>query len=742
MHTLAYLACFLLGFVSLATASLDPYEKLGKKRIFYACTNQIQSEVSFCPPKEISCQCVNENYMATIAGCLRRVNEDLNFTINFMHENCVYYNVTVADDWYDGAIKLYDEKAKSASEIPNFNMSIPIDVPFILNTTMTGMYQEAFKRFYENYDTSIEYGSGMLGYWLLVLILGAIFNWVKILFPNITKKMTHPVINWWRQYVSMPATFRKKKSQEQNFLRYFGFLIPSRLESLVIFLFYCVTIWLHAMNSKAIDNDPVFESKYKAELRYVSDRSGITATLMMPLVFLYAGRNNFLQWLVQWDYSTFMAYHRHTARVMFALAVIHSVGYTILLYDDYAEEAAETYFYWGIIATTVGGLIMIQAFFYLRRKWYEIFLFFHIVLAAVWVAGVWLHVTDLGFIWLVYPAVAVWCFDRVVRIGRLIAFGFPHAEVTLLADETLKVVVPKPSYWHSIPGGHAFVHFIRPTYFWQSHPFTFTESTNNEDSIVLYCKVKGGITHSLYQLLVKAPGRTCKIRVSCEGPYGEPTPARYSDTAVFIAGGNGIPGLYSEVVDIAEKTPISDNKLKLIWVVREWRSIYWFYEELLHLKNTKIETIVYISQPKCYTFIDEFNNRFVGLEGLESEESNELKTGLNTEDVKIEEFSTEETQSSTDKMVRIDEPIRESDGSYHKIVDIIKSELSHVKFIEGRPSIEELIPSEIHESNGSISFVTCGHPAMVDQVRYYCAKNVSNKEKKRVDFYEQIQVWA
>lgn len=78
---------------------------------------------------------------------------------------------------------------------------------------------------------------------------------------------------------------QKEEAAGAKLLRYFGFLIPSRLESLVIFLFYCVTIWLHAMNSQAIDGDPVFGSKYDAEMRYVSDRSGITATLMMPLVF-------------------------------------------------------------------------------------------------------------------------------------------------------------------------------------------------------------------------------------------------------------------------------------------------------------------------------------------------------------------------------------------------------------------------------------------------------------------------
>lgn len=136
---------------------------------------------------ERSCQCENKNYMATIAGCLRDVNKELDFTKNFMHENCVYYIITVADNWYDTSIKLYDEKAKSAGEIPNFNISVPIDVPFKLNKSMTGIYQESFKRFYDNYDDSIYYGAGMLGYWLLVLILGAIFNWTRYCSPTLPK---------------------------------------------------------------------------------------------------------------------------------------------------------------------------------------------------------------------------------------------------------------------------------------------------------------------------------------------------------------------------------------------------------------------------------------------------------------------------------------------------------------------------------------------------------------------------
>ncbi|CAK9682021.1 unnamed protein product [Candida parapsilosis] len=722
-NRLSILICLLL-WINFGEAKGRKYENGKYKRFYYACNSQMQVEVSFCSPLNTTCPCTNPNSLATIAGCLYSVGHTSEKSWSPMVDTCARSNVTLDDDWFDTALEDYKQNARSASEIENFNMSVPIDVPFVLNKTNTAIYQESYRRFYNNLYDAIDYGAGFLGYWLLVLLLGAIFNWMKFLFPGLTKKMTGPVINFWRANVAIPATFRKKKSQEQHFLKIFSFLIPSRFETLVIFLFYCVVIWLNAMNLKGMDGDVVFESKYQAEIRYVADRTGITATMMMPLVFLYAGRNNFLQWLVGWNYSTFVAYHRHTARIMFMLVVIHAVCFTIAFGSYYASATKENYLRWGIVACVCGGLIMVQVF---------------------WTAGAWYHVRDLGYIYLVYPAVAVWAFDRAVRIGRLFSFGFPHADVTLLSDETLKVVIPKPSYWKSVPGGHAFIHFLKPIYFWQSHPFTFTDSVENNHSIVLYCKVKGGVTHSLYQSLAKAPGRTCKIRVSVEGPYGESTAARYADTAVFMAGGNGIPGIYSEVIDVAKRTKDGQNKVKLMWVVREWRSLYWFYEELLNLRDTKIETTIYITQPSCHVFIDEFNNRFQGLERLEEDSENldhEKEYSIN-EVVQVEENSSDEKQDSIKEVAKIEQnSYDEKGGSTHRIVDIIKRELSHVIFKEGRPSIKDIIPQEIHESNGSIAFVTCGHSAMVDEIRYCCAKNVTNPDKKRVDFYEQVQVWA
>ncbi|EGV60376.1 hypothetical protein CANTEDRAFT_116427 [Yamadazyma tenuis ATCC 10573] len=465
-------------------------------------------------------------------------------------------------------------------------------------------------------------------------------------------------------------------------------LIPTRLETAVTVGYLVVVIICAGCEIKYYPREMVFASKTQALARYIAVRTGILASFSAPLLILFAGRNNFLQWATGWNFATFIAYHRWVGRVVFTLVLVHAVGYTITFKGRYAEEMAENYVIWGTIATVAGGLIMVQGLLVLRRRSYEIFLFLHIVLAALFIGGAWLHVDTLGYINWYYATTAIWCVDRVVRVIRLVLFGFPVSTVQLVAGETLKVITPKPSYWKSVPGGHAFIHFIRPSCFWQSHPFTFTEAVETNDKIVLYCKIKGGVTHGLYKHIASQPGQTVKMRVGIEGPYGEPTAAKYCDTAVFVAGGNGIPGIYSEAYDLARRD--SKQKVKLVWIVREYKSLDWFYEELQFLKGKNIETIVYVTRP-----------------------------------INQAADSDQEKKKTED-----------SDESSFKAAE----DLCHVEFRHGRPDVEDFVKHEIDESNGSIGFVTCGHPEMVDHLRYVVSHNLS--EEKRIEFYEQLQVWS
>ena len=681
---------------ALTAAGGAKFSVMGKGLVFWACNYQLDDLVIFdCGElKYTACTCTNKNSLATIAGCLAYNNRNTSSVLKATEKICVDYgDVKLPKGWFEELYQYYLDNGVDVSTIPNFNASEPVDFPVIFNQTEIPYYYDAYDGWFGNGDRSFYYGVGALGYWLLVMVIEGVINWSKFLFPGLIKRLTFPPINWWRSYVSMPATFRKRKAQEGRFLIFFDSLIPTRYESIVIVGFYAYIIAVHCIHLHYATDHPIYTTAYDFRMKNIADRTGIVATVMMPLVFLYGGRNNFMQWLTGMSYNQFMVYHRHIARVMVYLVIIHSVNYTVVLKHYYAADVKFRYLYWGIIATIAGSLILLQAMLFFRRRWYEMFLFIHIAMATLYICGTWIHVDDLGYVWFCYATVAPWCFDRLIRILRLFWFGFPKAQVTLVSNDTIKVIIPKPSYWYSIPGGHAYISFFRLSCFWQSHPFTFVDTPNNEN-IIVYCKVKGGMTHGLYQYLAKQPDQTASIRVSVEGPYGEPTLARYADTAVFIAGGNGIPGLYSEAMYAARRLQSGSKKvLKLIWVVKDYSTLTWFEDELQTLVNSGIQTTVYVTQRNAIS------------------------------------------SSSDEKKVESNDIPEEEEAS-------IKSKLTHIEFNKGRPSIEEIVVDEIKESSGSVAFVTCGHPAMVDEVRYFASHNISNPEHKRVDFYEKLQVWA
>ncbi|RCK63161.1 putative ferric reductase transmembrane component [Candida viswanathii] len=672
-----------------------PFRLFKDAKKFYGCKAQISSEAMFCPKStSYRCFCSNKNYLATVAGCLNSVGPSDEAT-NGVILYCADRGFNLSDVWFNNSLRTYKKRAKTAAQIRNFKRTSVIHVPLILNSSEIQNYQNTYSLYYSNFDNSLYYGFACVGYWVLVLFIAGVVHWTKRLFPGAVKLWTDPVTNVWRRHVTAPAMFRRKRTEQQNIFSTAAYLIPSRAESVVILLFYVVVSAVHLFNAGSVPNERKYHSQLLSRLRIASDRAAIVSIIMMPLMFLFAGRNNFLQWLVGLPYSTFVAYHRHIARIIFGLILTHGVGFSILFGKFYSRVMQEPYIRWGITSMTAGGIIMVQSMLYLRRRWYEVFLMVHVVLALFWTVGTLFHVKARGYIMFVFPSVGIWIVDRTVRLGKLVSFGFPVAEVSLFSDETLRVCVPKPSYWKPIPGGHAFIHFLRPSCFWQSHPFTFVESPDST-SIVFYCKIKGGATHGLYQWLDKLPGKAVKMRVAVEGPYGRDTNAKYADMAVFIAAGNGIPGLYSEVMHIAKKD--EDQKLKLIWVVREWKSLIWFYDELLQLKKTRIETTIYVTKPETDTAVYGDNEKLVDL----GETKNDLE----------------------------------------KLVQEIKLKLRHVSFKHGRPVLKDLVREQVECSKGSVAFVACASHGMVDEIRYYCAKNISNQQKKRVDFYEQIQVWA
>lgn len=694
---------FQLAILSaVALAKVSKYTRYGDGGIYYyACAYELRREATICKKKGYACYCSSEIGIASFAGCLAQSGKDTTELYDYWMDYCQKYytptNLTAIEKGYE----YYKESALYTSEMTNFNKSVPITVPLKIREKNYKIITDTYKVFLGNFDHSLFYGAGCMGFWALVILIATVVNWTTYLFPQVFRMFDGPISRAWRKYVTLPALMRRKRSESQSFLFVFDFLVPSRLETVTMILFLGLCIGSCAAEIYITHGQYLFKSEQVALTRFISDRTGIICTILTPLLVLLGGRNNFVQFLTRWKFSTVLMYHRWIARVVVLMAFIHGVGYSVIfvINGKYAAEMAENYLIWGVVAVTCGCLILGQGLLFLRRRWYETFLVIHILLAVFFIVGLWYHVWELGYAQFVYPCFAVWGFDRLVRLVRIAMFGTPDATVSLVADETITVTIKRPSYWKVIPGGHAWIHFGKGYFFWQSHPFTLVETDDN--NIKFYCKVKGGVTKSIAKKLSKVPGKTMTMKVGVEGPYGETKSVKGHSNLVFLAGGSGIPGLYCEATHFAKKGAASNQVVKLVWIIREFKSLAWFWSELQALKDTKIQTTIYVTR---------------------------YDSDCGSEDL-LPFLSCNESDKA------------EKNSTQDSILEEIEAQFPHITFIAGRPAIEELVKSEIAEAAHSVAFVSCGHPAMVDEVRYNVVKQV-DQSKKRVDFYDALEVWA
>lgn len=711
-----------------------PYSSSPQGEInFYACRTQVVGSATFCKPMgraggrgaAYGCPCKNKNAMATMAGCFEVNHRNTTDTIKHFLKACEEdYNTTVTQSDWDAAVEFYRLDAIPIAEALKYNESGIITKLLILDLKMTKLYAEAYDVFMGNYNDSLYYAIGIIAYWMLVLLGFALNNWAKFFFPSVfVRTKGNKYVNKFKKHVAVPAAFGKEK---QNLLqargrlgKFFQILMPSRIESLLMvgFLFVCIAFM--GSQIRFVENDPIFYTKSRAIGRYLAVRTGIIATLNIPMLILFAGRNNFLQWLTGVNFATFIMIHKWISRMFIVMLIIHSVCYSYLFGSTYLLRMKAEYLVFGVIGTVSGSLLFLQSMVILRRRWYEVFLIGHIVLAALFVVGAWKHVDELGYVWFIYLATAIWVFDRVVRLGRLIWFGFPKVDLQLINNDTIKVKIPTTKRWRPTNGGFAYVYFMHRLRFFQSHPFSYLQMP---DSISFFIKVKEGVTKDFHRELATCPGQSMKMRVTIEGPYGgglESCNVRHYHSAVFLAGGNGIPGMFSEAMHLGSR-PDMKQRVKLIWIIRDYNYVNLFFEELSALKDTRVECEIHVTRPehKCIGFITELDDNSSDNSSLE----------------KTQDRQTQIDVSDSDKE-------KESGSEVSSVVSKVKRNLNHIVFHHGRPLMDTLVASEIEECPGnSIAFVTCGHPQMVDEVRLEVARNSDGD--KRVDFYEHLQVWA
>ncbi|ODQ58640.1 hypothetical protein WICANDRAFT_54650 [Wickerhamomyces anomalus NRRL Y-366-8] len=718
----SYFILLILSLSQLVVSSKHPAKSHNRNHKWYyiyrACmegTNDYKWESSI--KAKLTKQCQYQPILGSILICIANEMGDStkNFqkSLNALGERCnprakTNYSVDDLNKIYHNATQYVIDPKTIQGNVTKIKFSQPVNIVKADIEDALRFYKANFA----NTGNASLYSGIMWAYFVGIFILMGVANFIKRL--GYQHNFNHKVIKWYRSNISIPALFNAKHTDPFQFCKIFAGLVPTRVETLIVigflglnalFLggFHDFGSHLHFKSTEEVRNVQLME--------FVADRTGLLSFGLIPLLIIFAGRNNILTTLTGIPYSTFIVFHKWVARFMWIHALIHSACWTAyaVYYKAMAEDSAETYWTWGIVATILGGLILVQAFHIFRNMAYETFLFIHIVLAILFIVGCWWHCYTLGWLEWIYVSWAVWIFDRVLRVVKMCMFGFRNAQIELIADDTFKITVKHGKWFAPYPGSFGYVYFITPTMFWQSHPFTLIDSVLNKDETTIYVKTKAGITKRLNKQLAKIPGNKKTIRISIEGPYGHRAPIEKYDTALLLAGGNGIPGPYYHAIDLSKRESSTKQQIKLTWIIRNPDALQWFHKELELLAHTNVQTDIYIT----------------------AQDQNKEKLEVNVEEKK-DTSSDEEGKASNSDTTSDKAP---------STSEVISSLSNHINFHYGRPNLEEIIVKEFTDEKGpSVAVMSCGPPKMVDAIRNLVAKHLQ-ESKGRVDLYEELQVW-
>ncbi|KAG7697033.1 hypothetical protein KL930_002517 [Ogataea haglerorum] len=706
-----------------------------KESNFFSCISQSQSlpPFDFVPPRGsnefFSPHCQYEPALGTLLICFHDLTANQTKQDQLLHDS---YGV-IAD--YCGRLggadldihtfeRRYQNATKyvlSENEARAYNLSTPIRFPVRLNLTTVLTYADSFSLFAGNFAWAYDFSTIMCMFWVVTLGLIGIFNHIKHFRWN--NKLKGGMIDSFRSYIALP-TLNGNHFQPWNMFgalgkwapfKLFDSLIPTTQESIVVLLYCIIVIVSSSVGYTLQDQNALLGAKDLQYYRYLADRTGILAFAQLPALFLFGGRNNILINLTGLQFNTFIIFHKWISRAMVILAALHAYAfreYTIIR-GQYEKVSQETLWLFGRQALEAGILIILQAIYFFRSRWYELFLAVHIILALVFIVGAYLHCKSIGYLEWTYASMGVWALDRVWRLMKIYRFGTPKATFKLHFG-TIVVSIPKPDHWKPYPGCFVYLYILSPSVswkLWESHPFTIY-SVGNE--VRIYIKKKDGMTQKLYDYLLAA--RESQLRVAIEGPYGHASSLESYDNILLLAGGNGVPGPYYHCMHHLEQAQSKGwrKNIHFVWISPYFTALRWFGRELLALQTKDQHN--YVSKDIYLTR----ENKLVQKTSSDTRPANS-RTPL----ISI---------SSEELMARVMGQLSEehlADYHIHKM----------------RPDVSKLISSVLDEAEveghrSGLAIVVCGSDILVDTIRDVVAHKVGTSgNQMRIDLFEELQVW-
>lgn len=658
------------------------------------CKLSVDSYAYFCGAaegKKYKCICTNKYALASWAYCSYSFNTASESSINEqIAEMCLENaNLTLTSEEITSNYLKYNSTAVDIDNDSSYNKTSPTFV-------VTGeKIQKAayanyisYKHRFGNINTSHYLGMSFVAAVGAVTIITGLINWSLRLSRRYSNALVGRVPNFFRKYFTLGLLgnhLHVNKFQGCN---------PDRVEAFFIFIMFLYSILCCSIiGFNYYHGDTVFTTYQAGMSRYYGDRSCIMLSYQMPLLFIFPGRNNFFQYITRWKYSRFVTFHKWLARIILLEIFIHSFAMASQTYalQKFTRFATDWYRE-GITACVCASVIIVLAAGPIRRFYYEAFLCVHVVLVVMFLWTAWRHAYSQDYQDFYWACCAVWIFDTVVRGVRIILFGGPKtAEIELFpGEDVLKVTVPGSKILKGSPGSHAFIHFLTPLRFWQSHPFTVYPSEIQEGAVTFTCRAKKGMTKFIADKCRASGNNKISMKICIDGYYGEQSPYQFYDKSVFITGGTGIAGPYFHAKKLVESD--SNKEVKLYWSVRTYECIRWFVPELLTFKGTQLKPVIFVSQPE--------NNSST------SSDDNEKK------------------ESDSDSLEKDD---------FLKALDFV--EIRHDRLV-----VPEIVCEEIANATGSIAFGACAHTQVVDQTRRTVADSLGLSAHK-IEYFEEMQTW-
>lgn len=697
----------LLSLLALGASIVNAYDHPAENSVARGCLNLVTKYKFECPEKfqatkgkgksnRYACYCNSDAFLATFMECSHLAEKgNIDYVVKLLMRTCGPLRPGLTGE------RVYEiyENTTSFKDVSKLNITSTVfSEPIALPVPKVKLYVRSRASYNYNVYYSEVFGGVMLAFFLAVFSLGTIFNFMKQFTPGFVKKcQSNTLVCMVRKKLANPALFGYSHSTPAQLgpLKYMS--IPSRAQSWVVLGYTALFVIFMFIKYDVFKGNILYATRRLTIDRFVSDRGGIIATTQLPLVFLTAGRNNFLLAFTGWSYDTMNVYHRWTSRIMYLGVFIHSVGYTdIYIINGRLKEIwDEGYMRWGIVATVTGALVLFYSLRPFRTNLYEFFLVCHWIFVVFFLIGTYYHIIVMGALmqW-VYGTIGVWAFDRAVRIIRVLLSGLAKSDTVALPDDYIKMKVRYSNLWKFKTGQYVFIHYLKPIWgFWESHPFTCYQSPvpGEEKILVIVLKARDGRTKALNNYLKKNNGQA-KLPVLIDGPYGQHFPIANNDAMIFISGGIGFSATYSYAYKL--KSHSEKKRMVFIWITRTHEHVKMFKDELEFLtKDCAMDVQVYLTAEA-----DPYRSHDLEKKLSDNSEGQEVTDGSSL--------------SSSDS----------------------------ISFTLGRPDFNQIVEQSVAEASGSVGVMVCGPPGMNDTVRKATVDNM-DKGSKQVNLYVESFNW-